>query len=147
MNLSRIRRVSEARCFTIAEANALIPRLEMLMERVQRAALVLRSEMQDDDTDASEDAPALSTADVRRLRPDLTEHVHELESGVSEIEGLGCQFKGLDLGLVDFAAEVNGTIVLLCWQYGEKQIAYWHRTDEDFTSRRRLGAAERPRLQ
>ena len=137
--------MSESRCFTIAEANALIPRLEMLMERVQRAALVLRTEMRDDESE--DDPPARSTADVLRLRPDLAEHVRELESGVGEIERLGCQFKGLDLGLVDFPAEVDGTTVLLCWQYGEKQIAVWHRADEGFASRRPLGAVERPRLQ
>src|SRR6185503_16522538 len=134
------------RCFTIAEANTLIPRLEMLMERVQRAALLLRSEMQDDPY-ASEETAVRSSTDVLRLRPDLAAHVHELESGVGEIERLGCQFKGLDLGLVDFPAEVDGTTVLLCWQYGEKRIAYWHRTDEGFGSRRPLGAAAIPQLQ
>jgi hypothetical protein len=142
-----MRRVSEAHRFTLDEANALIPRLEMLMERVQRAARTLRAEMQDDDPEGSATPPARSTADVLRARPDLAPHVHELESGVGEIERLGCQFKGLDLGLVDFPAVVDGTTVLLCWQYGEKQIAYWHRTDEGFGSRRPLGAAAIPQLQ
>ena len=135
----------EARSFTIEEANALVPRLEMLMERVQRAALTLRSALQDP-ADPSP-PPARTTADVLRLRPDLGDHVRELESAVGEIEELGCHFKGLDLGLVDFPALVDGTTVLLCWQYGEKQIAYWHRADEGFANRRPLGAAELPNLQ
>ena len=137
--------MADARRFTIEEANALIPRLEMLMADAQRAALALRSAMQDaSDGDAPE---ARTTKDVLRLRPDLADDVHRLEWAVAEIEALGCQFKGLDLGLVDFPAQVEGTTVLLCWQYGEKQIAFWHHTTEGFANRRPLGAVERPSLQ
>jgi hypothetical protein len=137
--------MADARRFTIEEANVLIPRLEMLMADAQRAALTLRSAMQEaDDADAGE---ARTTKDVLRLRPDLADDVHRLESAVAEIEALGCQFKGLDLGLVDFPAQVDGTTVLLCWQYGEKQLAFWHRADEGFANRRPLAATERPSLQ
>jgi hypothetical protein len=137
--------MADARHFTIEEANALIPRLEMLMADAQRAALALRSAVQDaSDPDAGE---MRTTKDVLRLRPDLADDVHRLEWAVAEIEALGCQFKGLDLGLVDFPAQVDGTTVLLCWQYGEKQLAFWHRADEGFANRRPLGAAERPSLQ
>ena len=137
--------MSSARTFTIDEANALIPRCEMLMERAQRAAFVLRSAMQEPGDAA---APrARTTREVLQVRPDLADHVHALEAAVGEIERLGGQFKGLDLGLVDFPAQVDGTTVLLCWQYGEKQIAYWHRSDEGFAGRRPLHADERPSLQ
>ncbi|MBI3768969.1 MAG: DUF2203 domain-containing protein [Deltaproteobacteria bacterium] len=137
--------MAEAQRFTIEEANALIPRLEMLMADAQRAALTLRSAMQEaDDVDGTE---AHTTKDVLRVRPDLADDVHRLEWAVAEIEALGCQFKGLDLGLVDFPAQVDGTTILLCWQYGEKEIAFWHRTDEGFANRRALTAAERPSLQ
>ena len=137
--------MADARRFTIEEANALIPRLEMLMADAQRAALALRSAMQESDDATAADAR--TTKDVLRVRPDLADEVHRLEWAVAEIEALGCQFKGLDLGLVDFPAQVDGTTVLLCWQYGEKQIAFWHRSDEGFGNRRALGAAERPSLQ
>jgi len=137
--------MADARRFTIEEANALIPRLEMLMADAQRAALALRSAMQESDDATAADAR--TTKDVLRVRPDLADEVHRLEWAVAEIEALGCQFKGLDLGLVDFPAQVDGTTVLLCWQYGEKQIAFWHRSDEGFANRRALGAAERPSLQ
>jgi len=137
--------MADARRFTIEEANALIPRLEMLVADAQRAALALRSAMQESDDATAGDAR--TTKDVLRVRPDLADEVHRLEWAVAEIEALGCQFKGLDLGLVDFPAQVDGTTVLLCWQYGEKQIAFWHRSDEGFANRRALGAAERPSLQ
>ena len=131
--------------FTIEEANALIPRLEMLMERTQRAALHLRSELHSDDEGDTQ--RVLTTADVVRSRPDLAASARALESAVEEIESLGCQFKGIDLGLVDFPTQIDGKTVLLCWQYGEKQIAFWHRADEGFAGRRPLASVERPHLQ
>jgi hypothetical protein len=137
----------DIRHFTIEEANALIPRLEMLIADAQRAALTLRAAMQDAPAGDDEPHDPRTTKDVLRVRPDLADDVHRLEWAVAEIEALGCQFKGLDLGLVDFPALIDGTTVLLCWQYGEKQLAFWHRSDEGFANRRSLGAAERPSLQ
>lgn len=132
-------------CFTIDEANALIPRLEMLMARMQHITIAIRSAVHDS---PEGDVPEVhTTTDVLRVRPDLAPHVRDLEEIVDEIERLGCQFKGLDLGLVDFPAMADGVPILLCWQYGEKQIAYWHQVDEGFTSRRALRAADLPRLQ
>ncbi len=132
-------------CFTIEEANALIPRLEMLMARMQRVAIVLRSVVQDS---TGSDAPHVrTTGDILRVRPDLSPQVRELEGIVQEIEALGCQFKGLDLGLVDFPAVTDGIPILLCWQYGEKQIGYWHKVDEGFANRRALHAVDPPRFQ
>jgi hypothetical protein len=144
MKVSSIRSVA-VKSFSLAEANALIPRLEMLMQQMQRAALILRSAVQDEiDGDTP---PPRTTADILRNRPDLAEHARDLERGVAEIERLGCQFKGLDLGLVDFPTQIDGSTALLCWQYGEKEVAYWHRPDEGFAGRRPLGSVTAPPLQ
>jgi hypothetical protein len=42
---------------------------------------------------------------------------------------------------------VDGKPVLLCWQYGEKSIGFWHAIDEGFAGRRALPTAAAPRLQ
>ena len=129
--------------FTVDEANALIPRLEMLMERLQRTVLAVRSAVHGADA-----VPAVrTTVDVLRVRPELAPYVAEIESTVAEIERLGGQFKGIDLGLVDFLGEVDGRSVLLCWQYGEKSIGFWHAIDEGFAGRRPLPAAPATPLQ
>jgi len=132
-----------ARRFTIEEANALIPRLEMLMERLQRSVLAVRTAVHD----AEAVSEVQTTVDVLRVRPELAPYVSEIEETVAEIEQLGCQFKGIDLGLVDFPAEVEGRQVLLCWQYGEKSIGFWHAMDEGFAGRRALAATTAPPLQ
>ena len=131
------------RRFTLDEANGLIPRLEMLMERLQRTVLVVRSATHEADPE-----PAVrTTVDVLHVRPEIAPYVSEIEGTVAEIEELGCQFKGVDLGLVDFPAEIDGRPVLLCWQYGEKSIGFWHAIDAGFAGRRALAAVTAPPLQ
>lgn len=131
------------RCFTIEEVDTMIPRLEMLMERLQRTVLMVRSTVHE-----AEAEPAVrTTVDVLRVRPELAPYVAEIESTVAEIEQLGGQFKGIDLGLVDFPAEVDGRPILLCWQYGEKCVGFWHGLDEGFAGRRAFPVASPPPLQ
>jgi hypothetical protein len=131
------------RRFTVDEVNALIPRLEMLMERLQRTALVVRSTVHE-----AEARPGVhTTVDVLRVRPELAPYVAEMERTVGEIEQLGGQFKGIELGLVDFLGEIEGRPVLLCWQYGETSIGFWHPVDEGFAGRRPLAAAPARPLQ
>ena len=128
--------VMAPRRFTIEDANTLIPRLEMLMERLQRTALMVRSTVHD----AEAEAAVRTTADVVRVRP-------EIAPCVAEIEQLGGQFKGIDLGLVDVLGEIDGRPVWLCWQYGEKSIGFWHAIDEGSASRRAFPAGSAPPLQ
>jgi hypothetical protein len=57
---------------------------------------------------------------------------------VAELEELGVLVKDLDLGLVDFPALREGQEVLLCWQVGEDEVAFWHGVEEGFTGRKPL---------
>jgi hypothetical protein len=57
---------------------------------------------------------------------------------VDEITSHGAQVKDLDTGLIDFPALRHGETVLLCWQLGEDEIAWWHRVEDGFEGRRPL---------
>ena len=57
---------------------------------------------------------------------------------VAELERLGVLVKDLDRGLVDFPALRGGEEVLLCWQVGEDEVAFWHGVDEGFAGRKPL---------
>jgi hypothetical protein len=57
---------------------------------------------------------------------------------VDEITSHGAQVKDLDTGLIDFPALRHGETVLLCWQLGEDEIAWWHRAEDGFEGRRPL---------
>ena len=130
------------RRFSVEEANTLIPRLELLIERLQRTARELRDAVSHVANDR-----VRTTVDAVREHPELRLHVETIEQVLGEIEELGGQFKGLDLGLVDFLGEVDGRPVLLCWQYGEKSIGFWHSIDEGFAARRAIGSSSGPWLQ
>jgi hypothetical protein len=125
--------------FTIDEANALVPRLELILERMQRVSLKIREELVAITQERGEDSlEELSVHQLLQLKPQLQPLFEHLSHGVEEIEGHGCLFKGLELGLVDFPACLNGEVVELCWQYGEKEIGFYHGREDGFAGRRPL---------
>lgn len=59
----------------------------------------------------------------------------EIQGFLSELSALGVEFKGFDLGLVDFPGEVDGRLIHWCWQYGEGGVRHWHDRDAGYASR------------
>src|SRR5439155_22502493 len=82
---------------------------------------------------------------LMRQRPAARALVEELDGIVAEIEASGAHLKDVQLGLVDFPAELDGEIVYLCWQFGEPEVAFWHRIEDGFAGRRPLPGTARPR--
>ena len=130
--------MNNERLFSLAEVNALLPRIALIMEKMQHLGLHIRQEIEQLTQNFSQCAHDLSIAQLLHLKPDLHPLFEKLAQGIQEIEQLGGVFKGLELGLVDFPARIEGEEVELCWQYGEKEIAYYHRRDEGFAGRRLL---------
>ena len=113
------------------------------MERMQQRGIELRQAIETMAREATADdehrgrpaagAPARAAGPGRRTR----------SCCIAEIDELGAQFKGLELGLVDFPSEIDGQFGLLCWQYGEKEITHWHALDGGFEGRQPLPSANR----
>ena len=61
-----------------------------------------------------------------------------MKGALDSIASLGAIVKDINHGLVDFYAEHNGKMVLLCWQYGEEAVSYWHGVDEGYTGRKSI---------
>jgi len=140
--------VKAERTFRLDEANAIVPRLQILMERLQRGALRLQEEMRDLARATGVDPMALSPEHLLRERPAARTLVEELDAIVHEIEESGAHLKDVELGLVDFPTEREGELVYLCWQFGEPEVAFWHRLDEGFAGRQPLpGSTRSPYLQ
>jgi hypothetical protein len=79
--------------------------------------------------------------DARRAaagEAEMSQEAEELERCVARLEELGVLVKDLDRGLVDFPALRGAEEVLLCWQVGEEEVAYWHGLEEGFAGRRPL---------
>ena len=134
--------------FRLADANAIVPRLQLLMERLQRGALDLHEEMRALASETGVDVADVSTEDLLRARPAARLMVEELEAVVGEIEETGAVLKDVQLGLIDFPTERDGEVVYLCWQFGEPEVGFWHGLEDGFAGRRTLpGTAVRRTLQ
>ena len=126
------------RLFSVDEVNALIPKLEVIMEQLQRKARAVRAEVEELSRSSDQPVEMIDTSKILAQRPELRTVLGEIEKLVDEIELCGGEFKGIDLGLVDFQAERDGELVLLCWQYGEKEITHYHTPEDCFAGRKPL---------
>jgi hypothetical protein len=85
-----------------------------------------------------------------RRRAEREKALQEARDTLAEIDEIGVQVKDLEQGLLDFPCVMDGKTVLLCWKLGEKEIGYWHTTEDGFAGRKRLdarfGKTERERL-
>ncbi len=132
--------MDEGKRFSLEQADGLIPHMELAVEKMQRIGMRVRAEME---TLSAEKCSSVQSQHVLQLRPALRPLFEDMAQAVQQIEQLGGLFKGLELGLVDFPACVDGEDVYLCWQYGEKEIAFYHKRDEGFADRRTIGARTR----
>ena len=99
---------SHEQLFTLAEANALVPRFELILEQMQRISLMIREEMSTLTEEPGEESLSqLSIHQLLQRKPTLQPLFEQLSQSVEEIERHGCLFKGLELGLVDFPAKID----------------------------------------
>jgi hypothetical protein len=134
--------MDDTRLFTVDEANELIPKMEMIMGTLQRAGLEIRAALESRAVTSGRALAEVEIDEVLAERPELRGRMREIEESIGEIEELGAQFKGLDLGLVDFPSEIDGEVALLCWQFGEKEITHWHPIEAGFAGRQLLPSAK-----
>jgi len=131
--------------FTPAEANELIPRLELLIRQVQAWAGALRRKL----AEVARFDPAASPPPLPQLierYPELRESAARMAEVAHKIESYGCVLKDIDQGLVDFPGEVDEDVVFLCWQFGEPTVIAWHPIDGGFAQRKPLAGASKPYL-
>ena len=129
------------RHFTPEEANALLEEVRPIAEELvehrramaaaakKQAQLVQRIAGNGGDFDPQE---------PRTIDEEFKQEGQAVAGCVERLEALGVLVKDLDRGLVDFPALRGDEEVLLCWQVGEDEIAYWHGVDEGFAGRKPL---------
>ncbi len=111
-------------------AEALVAhRQAMAIAARRRAALVQRIAGNGGDFDPQE---------PRALEEEFAREGEAVAQCVHRLERIGVLVKDLDSGLVDFPALHEGEEVLLCWQVGEDEVAFWHRVDEGYAGRKPL---------
>lgn len=120
--------------FSVSEANALLPQLRILFNRVhaEKERMVAMQ-------------PELEGAEKGHVydwgTPRGPEYIGILESfhqALKEIEDLGVLIKDFDQGLCDFPHKREGRLVYLCWKLDEEEVAWWHDIDAGFAGRQPL---------
>lgn len=134
------------RHFTVHEANALIPRLEGRIRRLQDAmkrAKAMRREMEMIKAVGHlPDGRLIMAVDFDHAQTMFQDAVLDTNMLIEEIRAYGCQLKDIERGLVDFPAFVDGKEVLLCWEMGEPDIAFYHDWYSGYLGRRPLARSE-----
>jgi hypothetical protein len=129
------------RHFTPDEANAELEHVRPLVEqlvatRQEHAAALERQE--ELERKIRGNGGGIPPAELAQATAEVDAVARRMARLVDEIAGHGAQVKDLDTGLIDFPARRRGATVLLCWQLGEDEIAWWHGVEDGFAGRRPL---------
>ncbi len=122
------------RRYTVAEANAILPHVRELVKRILLARthiLQLQPELW----------PAIQAAVFNggsKTVSEATRHIILIQEGIRALQALNILVKDINIGLIDFPAERDGQLVLLCWLYDEPTVQFWHDPDTGFAGRRRI---------
>lgn len=130
-----------ARYFTPDEANAALPEVRPLAERmVELRRKLLEAEAREERLAAkvAGNGGGIDLADAAKAREGVERAMRALAAAVDAIVARGIQVKDLDTGLLDFPSLRDGEEVLLCWRLGEDEVAWWHRPEDGFAGRRPL---------
>lgn len=135
--------MAKMRLFTQEEANALLPDVRALVDRLvqeRRALVALGEELEAMQALIGGNGGSLDPSRIGELQEAVAQAAAGLTALVDELHELGVQVKDLDRGLVDFPARhpERGDTVLLCWEFGEAEVAHWHDIDAGFAGRKPL---------
>ena len=122
---------AEAKLYTVAEANELLPYLApTLVELREKSEEAVRIQ------EAVEVAAATNGGSAKREKWARTlARVQELMERLEEWEIV---LRDHETGLVDFPAVVDGEDAYLCWRLGEPEVSHRHSPEDGFAGRRPL---------
>jgi hypothetical protein len=126
-----------AKLFSIAEANALLPRLREILQELR--GLVDQAERLEIEVGAAEaklrtNGHTVSSEPYQRRAAARA----SLNALIAQVHELGIELKDPRSGLVDFPHERDGEVVYLCWKLDEAEVAYWHPIETGFAGRQPL---------
>jgi hypothetical protein len=124
--------------FTVEQANRTLPLVRRIVRDIVEGYAIWRDNVRDFELLAAQsraDRPSVRAEELQREAQRLAQ---EIEGFVGELQALGVEFKGFDMGLVDFPSDMDGRTVYLCWKLGEDAVMYWHEVGAGFAGRQPL---------
>ena len=136
-----IRRVNrmQTKIFTPKEANELIPVITPLLREMQEEQSRINAighELRLFEIITSSNITMSSESAINEKRNAYNHCIFQMNVLLSRIQEYGCLVKDIDMGLVDFLAEIEGRRVFLCWKLGEDNIKYYHELNDGFQGRK-----------
>ena len=134
----------DLRVFTLDEANALIPEIEVRLARLlekKEQYLKRHDELFLYELLAQAEHQAGMTSDPEDLEKEihaLEGSIHGLEKDLRQIRELGCIIRNIEKGWVDFLGKLGGEYVYFCWHRGDFKISYYHSLKGGMTERKPL---------
>lgn len=122
-----------ARHFTAAQANAALPTVKPLLQRLRDA----RDLLADEDAHAAL-GDAAPTNGGGEAGTQVGEAFLEVRRLLLTLQDAGIVVRDIDRGLIDFPTIIEGQEVYLCWELGEDEVAWWHELDAGHRGRRPL---------
>ncbi|MDQ6749060.1 MAG: DUF2203 domain-containing protein [Candidatus Dormibacteraeota bacterium] len=128
------------RLYTVEEANAVLPDVSRLVERIadlvpelpEMQEMVRINELKFRRPNASDDVRESLAASVAKLRAAEMAYAVAMRS----LDAMDVVVKDQLRGLVDFYSDRDGEVVELCWVLGEERVGHWHRIGEGYRGRR-----------
>jgi hypothetical protein len=119
--------------YSVEEANALVPKLKPLLERIRATQKALAQ----DKTMAAVKEKASHNGGGLPARH-LSELGRTLEHDLRQLQEWGIVLRDPTIGLIDFLHQREGETVFLCWKLGESRVEWWHPVDTGIAGRQRL---------
>lgn len=130
------------RYFTLPEANATLPLVRRIVADITSVYPTWRDLVAKYELVAAQARPEWGESAVQvSLRADIEAAARDIAGYLSELEQVGCVFKGFDQGLVDFYGQLDGRDIFWCWRVGEEKIEYWHELEAGFAGRQSVDVA------
>jgi hypothetical protein len=119
--------------YSVAEANALLPRVQPLVQRIRDTQAALAQ----DKTVAKVREKAAQNGGGQPSRH-LAEMTRTLEQDLNQLQEWGIVLRDPSIGLIDFFHRREGETVFLCWKLGEPAVEWWHPVETGIAGRQRL---------
>ena len=119
--------------YSIEEANALVPRLKPLLERIRAT----QEELAKDKTVAAVREKASHNGGGLPARH-LSELTRTLERDLRQLREWGIVLRDPTIGLIDFFHRREAETVFLCWKLGEGRVEWWHPVETGIAGREHL---------
>ncbi len=133
--------MSRSDCYTVEEANRMIPWLVETIGRINElrhnigVATGVRSRIDRRREDGGSSGLATESESVTNA---ITEGQQSLRRLVDEIIDRSIQIRDLEMGLVDFPGEQDGREIWLCFRLSDGEVGHWHERDRGFIHRKPL---------